>query len=150
MSLEQKVMELMKSAMKTKDQAKLRTARSIKSAILLAKTEKGASSELSEEQEFKILQKMAKQRKDSIDIFHKEGREDLATTEQEELAVIEEFLPTMMNEEEITAQVKQILASTGAASMQDMGKVMGQANSVFAGKADMGLVSSIVKQELGA
>lgn len=148
MSLEQQIMQQMKAAMKTKDQGKLRAVRAIKSAILLAKTEKGASEDLTEEQEVKLLQKLAKQRKDSIDIFNKEGRDDLAEKEQEELSVIEEFLPAMMSEEEITAKVKEILQQVGASTMQDMGKAMGVASSAFAGKADMSLVSKIVREQL--
>lgn len=145
MALDKDIMQHMKAAMKAKEQGKLRGLRAIKSAILLAKTEKGGSDELTEEQEVKLLQKLAKQRKDSITIFEKEGRDDLAEKEKEELEIIEGFLPEMMSEEEITAKLKEIISSVGAAGMQDMGKVMGQASGFFNGKADMGLVSKTVK-----
>lgn len=148
MSLEKQVMQEMKAAMKNKNQGKLRALRAIKSAILLAKTEKAGVDSLSEEQELKMLQKLAKQRKDSIAIFEKEGRNDLAATEKEELEVIELFLPEMMAEEEVIAKVKEIVAQVGAESMKDMGKVMGMASKAFAGKADMSLVSKTVKEVL--
>jgi len=148
MSLEKQVMQEMKTAMKTKNQAKLRTLRAIKSAILLVKTEKAGVDELSEEQEFKLLQKLAKQRRDSIAIYEKEGRDDLATTEKEELEVIEEFLPAMMTKEEISSKVKELITSIGASGMQDMGKVMGAASKTFSGKADMSIVSQEVRAAL--
>lgn len=148
MSLETHVMQEMKTAMKAKDQSKLRTLRAIKSAILIAKTEKAGIDQLSEEQEFKILQKLAKQRKDSLTIYEKEGRDDLASTEKEELEIIQTFLPEMMSEEDIASQVKSIVQSSGASGMQDMGKVMGAASKVLAGKADMSLVSKFVREAL--
>lgn len=148
MSLENEVMEQMKIALKEKDQAKLRTLRSIKNAITLAKTEKGASQELTEEQEVKILQKMAKQRKDSIAIFEEQNREDLAKTEREELEIIESFLPKMLSEDEIDKELKNIIEETGASGPQDMGKVMGIASKQFAGRADMALVSKKVREAL--
>lgn len=141
-------MQHMKAAMKEKNQAKLRGIRAIKSAILLAKTEKAGVEELSEEQEVKMLQKLAKQRKDSIAVFQAEGRDDLVQKEQEELDVINSFLPEMMSEETIFEHVKAIIAEVGASTPQDMGKVMGKASGVFAGKADMGLVSAAVKKLL--
>lgn len=150
MSLEKIIMQEMKAAMKEKNQAKLRGVRAIKSAILLAKTEKAGVDELTEEQEIKMLQKLAKQRKDSIAVFQAEDREDLVQKEQEELDVINSFLPEMMSEEEITEKVKEIMAAVGAATPQDMGKVMGRASGFFAGKADMGLVSATVKKLLTA
>ncbi len=148
MSLESQIMQEMKAAMKEKNQGKLRALRSIKSAIQIAKTEKGGTDELSEEQELKILQKLAKQRKDSVAIYEKEGREDLALIEKEELSIIDEFLPEMMNEEDINNQLNTIMSSIGATGMQDMGKVMGAASKAFAGKADMSLVSKLVRQAL--
>ena len=148
MSLEKKIVSEMKSAMKNKDQAGLRALRSIKSAILMAKTEKGASKELNDAQEVKLLQKLAKQRKDSIELFEKEGREDLAKKEEEELEVIEKFLPELMSEEEIEAAVKSLIEEVNAQGMQDMGKVMGRASKEFAGKADLGIVSEKVKEQL--
>lgn len=148
MSLEKQIMQEMKTAMKEKNQAALRTLRAIKSAILLAKTEKAKTDELTEEQEVKLLQKLAKQRKDSISIYEEQGRNDLAATEQEELEIIENFLPAMMSETEIQQNVEELINQIGASGMQDMGKVMGQASSKFAGKADMSLVSKYVKQSL--
>lgn len=148
MSLEKNIMQHMKAAMKEKNQAKLRGIRAIKSAILLAKTEKAGVEELSEEQEVKMLQKLAKQRKDSIAVFQAEGRDDLVQKEQEELDVINSFLPEMMSEETILEHVKTIIAEVGASTPQDMGKVMGKASGIFAGKADMGLVSAAVKKLL--
>ena len=148
MSLEQQITQQMKEAMKAKDQGKLRAVRAIKSAILLAKTEKGAGSDLTDKQETKLLQKLAKQRKDSIAIYEKEGRDDLLAKEQEELQVIETFLPEMMGEDEIREKVQTIIEKMNASGMQDMGKVMGKASQQFAGKADMSLVSQIVKKQL--
>ncbi len=148
MNLEDRVMQEMKLALKEKDQAKLRTLRAIKSAIQIAKTEKDADGVLTEEQENKILQKMAKQRADSITIYEEQGREDLAQIEREELEVINSFLPEQMSEEEIANQVQKIIEQVGASGMQDMGKVMGVASKEFAGKADMSIVSKYVKEAL--
>jgi len=138
----------MTSAMKSKDSARLRTLRAIKSAILLAKTEKGSDGVLTEAAEVKMLQKLLKQRKDSLGIYNDQGRTDLAMTEQEEIDVLQEFLPEMMSEEEISSTVEAIVSQVGASSMADMGKVMGMANKSLTGKADMGLVSQIVKRIL--
>ena len=121
----------------------------IKAEIIKAKTDPGARGEIDEATEQKFLQKMVKQRKDSLDIFEKQGREDLATKEKEELAVIQRFLPAQMNEEEITAAIKQIIANTGASSAADLGKVMGVASKQLAGKADGKSISTIVKTLLG-
>jgi len=148
MSLETRVMEELKTAMKAKDEAGLRSLRAIKAAIILEKTAEGASDVLSEATEMKMLQKMAKQRKDSIDIFEKQGREDLAVKEREELAIIEKFLPAQMSAEELNAEVKAIIAETGATSPADMGKVMGVASKKLAGKADGKAISEAVKQLL--
>lgn len=148
MSLEQAIMGQLKTAMKEKNQGALRALRAVKSAILLAKTEKGAGDSLTEEQEIKLLQKMVKQRKDSISIFKEQGRDDLLGKEQEEVDVLEQFLPTLMNEEAIKADVAKLIADTSASGMQDMGKVMGAASKHFAGKADMSIVSAQVKQQL--
>ena len=149
MSLEQKVMAAMKDAMKAKDQVSLRGLRAIKSAILLAKTEKGASGDLSEDKEIALLQKLAKQRKESYDIYIEQGREDLASTEKEEIEVIEKFLPEQMSEAEVKSFLENLVQELGASSMKDMGKVMGAASSKLAGKADNKLVSQIVKDLLG-
>lgn len=147
MSLEQKVMEEMKGAMRAKDEAALRTLRAIKAAILLEKTS-GSGTEISEADETKMLQKMAKQRRDSLDIFVQQNREDLAAKEREELAIIERFLPAQMSAEELQKVVKEIIAQVGASSPADMGKVMGVASKQLAGKADGKLISETVKQLL--
>jgi uncharacterized protein len=149
MNLETKVMGEMKDAMKAKDEATLRALRAIKAEIIKAKTDPGAGGEIDEATEQKFLQKMVKQRKDSLDIFEKQGREDLATKEKEELAVIMRFLPAQMSEEEITAAIKQIIADTAATSAADLGKVMGAASKQLAGKADGKAISTIVKTLLG-
>ena len=147
MALEQSIMAELKAAMLAKDEAKLRALRAIKAAIILLKTSE-AGKEISEEEEMKMLQKLVKQRKESIDIYTKQGREDLAKTEQEEVAVIELFLPKMMSEEEIRLALQDIIASVGATSAAEMGKVMGAANKAFAGKADNKIVSVLVKEML--
>lgn len=149
MSLEQKIMPELKAAMLAKDEAKLRALRAIKSAILIVKTSE-AGKELTEEDETKMLQKLVKQRKESIDIYLQQNREDLAKTEQEEVAVIELFLPKMMGEDEIREALKGIIESVGAKSPAEMGKVMGAATKHFAGTADNKIVSMLVKQMLGA
>ncbi len=147
MALEQSIMAELKAAMLAKDEAKLRALRAIKAAIIILKTSE-AGKEITEEDEMKMLQKLVKQRKESIDIYTKQGREDLAKTEQEEVAVIELFLPQMMSEEEIRIALKDIIASLGATSPAEMGKVMGAANKAFAGKADNKIVSALVKEML--
>jgi uncharacterized protein len=144
MSLEQKVMEQMKDAMRAKDEAGLRTLRAIKAAILLEKTS-GSGTEITEADEMKMLQKMAKQRRDSLDIFTQQNREDLAAKEREELAIIEKFLPQQMSVEELQAELKAIIAQVGATSPADMGKVMGVASKQLAGKADGKAISENVK-----
>jgi uncharacterized protein len=149
MNLETKIMSEMKDAMKAKDEATLRALRAIKAEIIKAKTDPGAGGEIDEATEQKFLQKMVKQRKDSLDIFEKQGREDLAAKEKEELAVIMRFLPAQMSEEEITAAIKQIIVDTGASTAADLGKVMGAASKQLAGKADGKAISSIVKNILG-
>ncbi|MCD6063892.1 MAG: GatB/YqeY protein [Flavipsychrobacter sp.] len=138
----------MKDAMKAKDEAALRTLRAIKSAILIEKTSAGASDTLTEADEIKMLQKMAKQRRDSLDIFTQQNREDLALKEREELAIIEKFLPKQMSQEELQAELKAIIAEVGASSPADMGKVMGVASKKLAGKADGKAISENVKQLL--
>ncbi|MFZ1529517.1 MAG: GatB/YqeY domain-containing protein [Ferruginibacter sp.] len=149
MSLEQNIMAEMKEAMKSKNEAALRGLRAIKAEIIKAKTEPGAGGEIDEATEQKFLQKMMKQRKDSLEIFEQQGRTDLATKEKEEMELIARFLPRQLSEEEITTAVKAIIAETGAASAADMGKVMGVATKQLAGKADGKLISTIVKQLLG-
>ena len=147
MSLEQKINDSLKEAMKSKDQAALRALRAIKSAILLAKTEEGAG-EINDADEIKILSKRAKQRRESLDIFEKEGRDDLASKEREELEIITQFLPEQLSEEELRTKLKEIVSETGASSMKDMGRVMGEANKQFAGKADGKMIATIVKNLL--
>lgn len=148
MTLEEKVNSELKTAMLAKDEATVRGLRAIKSAIILAKTEKGANGQVSAEKEVQILQKMVKQRKDSIAEFEKASRADLIQKEQEEINVIEKFLPAMMSEDEIREGVKKIIAETGATSVKEMGKVMGAASKAFAGKADNKIVSEVVKSLL--
>ncbi|MBL7723244.1 MAG: GatB/YqeY domain-containing protein [Chitinophagaceae bacterium] len=148
MSLEQKVMTELKAAMLAKDEAALRSLRAIKAAILLAKTSEGAGGELKEEDEIKMLQKMVKQRKDSLEIFQQQNRPELAKKEEEEIAVIENFLPKQLSADEIKAVLTKIIAETGAASPADMGKVMGVATKELAGKADGKTISMLVKELL--
>jgi uncharacterized protein YqeY len=147
MSLEAKVMELMKKAMVEKNQGALRALRSVKSAILLAQTEKGASGTLSEEQEIQLINKLLKQRKDSLAIFTEQNREDLAEKEREEIAVLEQFLPEQLSEEELEKEIKTIIDEVGAKEPKDMGKVMGAAKKL-AGKADNKSISEMVKKLL--
>ncbi|HRO42578.1 MAG TPA: GatB/YqeY domain-containing protein [Flavipsychrobacter sp.] len=149
MSLEAKVMDEMKTAMRAKDEAALRTLRAIKAAILLEKTS-GSGTEINEADEIKMLQKMAKQRRDSLDIFSQQNREDLAAKEREELAIIERFLPKQMSTEELQTELKAIIAELGATSAADMGKVMGMASKKLAGKADGKAISETVKQLLAS
>lgn len=137
----------MKGAMRAKDEAALRTLRAIKAAILIEKTS-GSGTEMTEADETKMLQKMAKQRRDSLDIFVQQNREDLAAKEREELVIIERFLPAQMSAEELQQVVKEIIAQVGASSPADMGKVMGVATKQLAGKADGKLISETVKQLL--
>ena len=148
MGLEQQIMTEMKEAMKAKNEGVLRALRAIKAEIIKAKTEPGAAGEIDEATEQKFLQKMMKQRRDSLDIFEKQGREDLASKEKEEMAVIEKFLPKQLDEAELREIVKKIIADTGASSPADMGKVMGVASKQLAGKADGKAISGIVKDLL--
>lgn len=148
MALEEKINQDIKSAMIAKDQARLAGLRAIKAAILLAKTEKGKTEELSNETELKVLQKLAKQRKESAEIYQEQNREDLYQVEMSELAVIEAYLPQQLSEEETKAIIQGVVQETGASSMKDMGKVMGLANQKLAGQADGKTISAIVKQLL--
>src|SRR5690606_8270335 len=148
MSLEIKINQDIKSAMIAKDQTRLAGLRAIKAAILLAKTEKGKSEEINEDAEIKVLQKLAKQRKESADIYQQQNRQDLYDVEMGELAVIEEYLPKQLDREEIKSIVQTIIQETGASSMKDMGKVMGATNQRLAGQADGKTVSEIVKELL--
>ncbi len=147
MTLEEKINSDLKAAMKAKDKVSLRGIRAIKSEILLLKTD-GSGEELNDEKEIKLLQKLVKQRKDSLEIYEKQNREDLAVKEREEIEVIEKYLPQQMNAAELEGIIQQIISQTGAESMKDMGKVMGMASKQLAGKADGKTISTIVKQLL--
>ncbi len=148
MSLEQKINQDIKAAMMAKDNAKLRGLRAIKAAILLAKTEKTQVDELHADTEIKVLQKLAKQRKESGDIYKNQNRDDLYQIEMEELQVIEEYLPKQLDRSAIEDVVKGIIAEVGATSIKDMGKVMGAANQKLAGSADGKTISEVVKSLL--
>ena len=147
MILEQKIMAELKTAMLAKNEAALRALRAVKSAIILAKTS-GSNVELSEADEMKLLQKLVKQRKESLDIFTQQNRADLAKNEADEIAVIEKFLPAMMSADEVKEVLKGIIASMGATQPSDMGKVMGAASKQLAGKADNKMISELVKSLL--
>ncbi len=148
MSLELEVMSLMKDAMKNKDEALLRGLRAIKAEIIKAKTEPGANGAISEDGEIKLLQKLVKQRKDSLTIFQEQNRADLAEKEASEIAVIEKFLPVQMTEDEVKAAVEAIVKELGAAGPQDLGKVMGVASKQLAGKADGKIIAAVAKNAL--
>jgi hypothetical protein len=149
MSLEEQVMTEMKAAMRAKDPVKLEALRAIKSGILMAKTESSAKEGMVEEAELKLLQKLVKQRRDSAAIYKEQGREDLAQPELDQAAVIEQFLPEQLSEEEIEKKIVGIIAQTGATGMKDMGKVMGLASEALAGKANGKTISMIVRNKLG-
>jgi uncharacterized protein YqeY len=148
MNLEQEVMAQMKDEMKAKDEATVRGLRAIKAEIIKAKTEPGAQGEISADVEIKMLQKMVKQRRDSLEIFQQQNRQDLVQKEQEELAIIEQFLPAQMSNEELKKELQEIILETGASSPADMGKVMGAATKKLAGKADGKAISAAVKELL--
>ncbi len=147
MTLEERIMHDLKTAMKNNDDAAKRGIRAIKAAILLEKTS-ATGSEMNEEKEIKLLQKLVKQRRESLDIYVKGNREDLAQIEREEIAVIEKYLPQQMGEAEVEAIVQKVVETTGASGMKDMGKVMGAASKELAGKADGRMISEIVKRLL--
>ncbi|MFZ1705551.1 MAG: GatB/YqeY domain-containing protein [Saprospiraceae bacterium] len=147
MSLEIKINNDLKEAMKNKDQAGLRAIRAIKAAILLFKTD-GSGDTLNEEREIKLLQKLVKQRQDSLDIFKKQNREDLAMIEMEEIDIIQRYLPEQLDEEKLKAVIQALIDETGASGIKDMGKVMGLASQKLAGKADGKTISAIVKSLL--
>ena len=149
MTLIEQINSDLKVAMKEKNKVKLESLRAIKSALLLAATEKGAK-ESSDKAELKMLQKLVKQRKDAAEIYIKEGRQELADAELDQVAIIEVYLPEKMSEEEIKAEVNAIIEAVGASSMADMGKVMGQANQKLAGKADGKLIAQFVKSALNS
>jgi len=149
MSLINQIDQDIKQAMLAKQADRLRGLRAIKSALLLARTEKGAAEELSEEAEIKVLQKLIKQRKESAEIYKAQNREDLYDIEMQEMQVIEPYLPKQKGQEEIKAYLKELIARVGASSVKDMGKVMGAANKELAGKADRSTISEAVKKLLG-
>lgn len=148
MSLEKQVMDKLKEAMKAKDKVALQALRAVKSAFLLAKTESGAQEGLTEDQEIKIIQKQVKQRKDSAAVFLKQGREDLANPELDEISVLKQFLPESLSEEAIESFVTTTIEKISASGMKDMGKVMGIVSKELAGRADGKTISSLVKKHL--
>ena len=147
MSLSTQIMADLKAAMKAKDQVKLRSIRAIKSALMLLKTD-GTGEEITEEKEIQVLQKLVKQRKDSLAVFEEQGREDLAVTEREELEVISTYLPSQLSEDEVKKVVLETISELGASGMRDMGKVMGKVNGLLAGKAEGKLIAAVVKSAL--
>jgi hypothetical protein len=147
MSLETKIMDDLKDAMKAKDQAALRGIRAIKNAILLFKTD-GSNNVLDNENEIKLLQKLVKQRQDSLEIYTAQNRPELAAVEKEEIEVIMRYLPKQLEGEDLENAIKNIIAEVGASSIKDMGKVMGTANKALAGKADGKSISEVVKKLL--
>lgn len=149
MSLETQVMDQMKDAMKSKNEPLLRGLRAIKAEIIKAKTEPGANGEINADTEIKLLQKLVKSRKDSLEIYQTQNRPDLAAKESEEIAVIEKFLPQQMSAVELETALKAIIAETGAVGAKDMGKVMGVASKQLAGKAEGKAISAAVKTLLG-
>lgn len=148
MSLEQAINADIKTAMLAKDANALTSLRAVKAAILLAKTAEGAKGELSTDDETKIVQKLVKQRKDSLEIFEQQNRTDLAEKERQEIAVIEKYLPAQLSPEELKAALRQIITETGASSPADMGKVMGAASKALSGKAEGKAISTMVKELL--
>ena len=150
MSLDQNINNELKEAMLSKNEVKLRTIKAIKAAFLLAKTEKGATGEINQEQEIKILQKLFNQRKESFDIFTKENRPELAVREKEEMDVIASYLPKQLDDAALTEIVQNAITETGATSIKDMGKVIGIVSKKVAGQAEGARISAMVKQLLGA
>lgn len=150
MSLEEKINQDIKKAMLAREKEKLESLRAVKTALLVAKTEKGASEGMSEDAENKMLQRLVKQRKDSATIYKEQNRSELAEKELFEAGIIEEYLPAQMSDEEITQSVQRIIEEMGAKSMADMGKVMGKASKELAGKADGKAVADKVKSLLSS
>ena len=150
MSLEEKVMTNLKAAMLAKDEKSLRSLRAIKAAIINAKTAEGAGGVIKEDEEIKLLQKLVKQRKDSLEIFEQQKRDDLAQKEREEIEIIEKFLPQQLSPEELKEIIAAIIKQTGASGPADMGKVIGLANKQLSGKADGKTIAGIVKELLAS
>jgi uncharacterized protein len=148
MSLEQTIMADLKVAMRSRDEKALRSLRAVKAAIILAKTSEGASREINPEQEIKILQKLVKQRKDSLEIYQQQNRVDLALIEEEEIEIIEKYLPEQLDADALKDALTKIIRDVGASSMADMGKVMGIANQQLAGQADGKTINSIARELL--
>jgi uncharacterized protein len=148
MSLEQTIMADLKVAMRTKNEKALRSLRAIKAAIIIAKTSEGAGGEISAEEEMKILQKLVKQRKDSLEIYQQQNRADLAQTEEEEIEIIEKFLPQQLSADALKDALTKIITEVGASSMADMGKVMGIATKQLAGQADGKAINTVVRELL--
>ena len=148
MSLEIRINEDLKDAMRAKDQAALRSIRAVKAAILLFKTD-GSGNVLDEDKEVKLLQKLVKQRQDSLEIFTKQGREDLAVTEREEIAIFQKYLPAQLSEDELRAAIQSLITESGITDAKEMGKVIGLANQKLAGKTEGKLIAAMVKELLG-
>ncbi len=148
MSLKERVEQDLKNAMRAQNKDEVRALRGIKSQILLAETEKGAGQSLSPDTEMSLLTKAAKQRKDSANLYHEQGRPDLAQIEEAELEIITKYLPEQMSEEDLEAHLKNLIVALGATGPQDMGKVMGQANQQLKGKADGATIAKMVKSML--
>ena len=148
MSLKDKIDQDLMNAMRAKNQDELRALRAIKSMILLAETEKGAPSKLNEEAEMKLLSKAVKQRKESSELFREQGRDDLLTKENAEIEIIEKYLPAQLSDQELLSALKILVGENNASGMQDMGKIMGLATKIFAGKADGKRISELVKSIL--
>jgi uncharacterized protein len=150
MNLEQRIMADLKGAMRSKDEKALRSLRAIKAAIIVAKTSEGAGGEISPEDEIKLLQKLIKQRKDSLEIYEKQNRADLALTEKEEIEIIEKFLPKQLSTDDLKAALTKIIKDVGASSNADLGKVMGIATKEMAGQADGQTISSLARELLSS
>ncbi len=148
MSLQNEIMTKIKEAMRSKDSVALESLRAIKSEILLANTKSGASNELTQTEEIKLVQRLVKQRKDSATLYLEQGREDLANPELAQVKIIEQFLPEQIDEDALKQIITDIIQKVGATSMKDMGKVMGLASKQLAGKADGKAISTVVKQLL--
>lgn len=150
MNLEEKTMTALKAAMLAKDEKRVRSLRAIKAAIILARTSEGSGGAITEADEMKILQKLVKQRKDSLEIYRQQNRADLAQKEQEEIDVIEEFLPRQLSPEELRGQLAALIRELGATAPSDMGRVMAAASRQLAGQADGKTISTLVKELLAA
>ena len=148
MSLEIKIMESLKDAMKSKNDAELRGIRAIKAEIIKAKTDPGANGQITADQEIKLLQKLIKQRKDSLEIFEKQNRPDLASKESEEINIIKRFLPAQLSNEEITKIIEKIIQDNNAEGIQSVGKIIGIASKQLAGQADGSTIATITKSIL--